>query len=210
MIGYRIQRTDLVFGCETKRLDGDGYYYIAWNGPAGHSSTQGPAWRHDSDCLPQGCAGSGDCAFRPTGDSGACAQGRGGTAMTVQFRGKSSPQMGVMLLIVAAGYAMRRFHWIDKSADGAFSQIIVRMTAPALVFYGVVANREQLLSGSFAAGGVGGWCHCVDCRLARGVGVSREKNFTRSTAPCCASPPCSGMSLFWAFPFVMDCLVRKA
>ena len=57
-------------------------------------------------------------------------------------------QMGVMLLIVAAGYAMRRFNWVDASADGAFSQIIVRMTAPALVFYGILANREQLFSGS--------------------------------------------------------------
>lgn len=67
--------------------------------------------------------------------------------MTVNFT-EVVTQMGVMLLIVAAGYAMRRFHWTDKSADGAFSQIIVRMTAPALVFYGVVGNREQLLSGN--------------------------------------------------------------
>mgnify|MGYP001810090178 CR=1 FL=1 len=57
-------------------------------------------------------------------------------------------QMGVMLLIVAAGYLARRFSWLDPAADGAFSQIIVRMTAPCLVFYGIVGNREKLLSGS--------------------------------------------------------------
>jgi transcriptional regulator with XRE-family HTH domain len=32
MIGYRIQRTDVVFGVETRRMDGDGFYFIAWNG----------------------------------------------------------------------------------------------------------------------------------------------------------------------------------
>ncbi len=57
-------------------------------------------------------------------------------------------QMGVMLLIVAAGYLSRRYRWLDPAADGAFSQIIVRMTAPCLVFYGIIGNREKLLSGS--------------------------------------------------------------
>lgn len=32
MIGYRIQRTDLVFGYETKVMGADGFYYLAWNG----------------------------------------------------------------------------------------------------------------------------------------------------------------------------------
>ena len=67
--------------------------------------------------------------------------------MTISF-GEVVTQMGVMLQIVAAGYAMRRFHWIDAAADGAFSQIIVRMTAPCLVFYGILANREELFSSS--------------------------------------------------------------
>lgn len=57
-------------------------------------------------------------------------------------------QMGVMLLIVAAGYLSRRFRWLEPAADSAFSQIIVRMTAPCLVFYGIIGNREKLLSGS--------------------------------------------------------------
>ena len=57
-------------------------------------------------------------------------------------------QMAVMLFIVAAGYAARRFHWLDGSADAVFSQTVVRITAPCLVFYGVLGNRERLFSGS--------------------------------------------------------------
>jgi len=67
--------------------------------------------------------------------------------MTVDLS-ELAAQMGVMLLIVAAGYLARRFNWLDPAADGAFSQIIVRMTAPCLVFYGIIGNREKLLSGS--------------------------------------------------------------
>lgn len=32
MIGYRIQRTDLVFGVQTPVLTEDGYYFLEWNG----------------------------------------------------------------------------------------------------------------------------------------------------------------------------------
>jgi predicted permease len=128
--------------------------------------------------------------------------------MTVNFT-EVVTQMGVMLLIVAAGYAMRRFHWTDKSADGAFSQIIVRMTAPALVFYGVVGNREQLLSGNLPQVVLAVGVTVLIAGLLAGL-VFRERSCMRNTAPCCASPPCSGMSHFWAFPFVMGCSARKA
>lgn len=67
--------------------------------------------------------------------------------MTIDF-GEVVTQMAVMLLIVATGYAMRRFHWLDEKADAVFSQMIVRMTAPCLVFYGIVSNRDRLWSGS--------------------------------------------------------------
>ena len=32
MIGYRMQRTDLVFGVQTPVLTADGYYFLEWNG----------------------------------------------------------------------------------------------------------------------------------------------------------------------------------
>lgn len=67
--------------------------------------------------------------------------------MTIDFR-EVVIQMAVMLGIVLAGYAARRFHWLDPAAETVFSQTIVRITAPCLVFYGVLGNRDRLFSGS--------------------------------------------------------------
>ncbi len=67
--------------------------------------------------------------------------------MTIDFGGVVI-QMAVMLLIVLAGYAARRFRWLDSAAEVVFSQTIVRITAPCLVFYGVMGNRDRLFSGS--------------------------------------------------------------
>ena len=98
--------------------------------------------------------------------------------MTISFDAVVT-QMGVMLLIVAAGYAMRRFGWVDAAADSSFSQIIVRMTAPCLVFYGILANREELFSSSLpqvllAVGMTVLIAGLLSLLLFRGKGISAE------------------------------------
>jgi len=57
-------------------------------------------------------------------------------------------QMVVMLLIVSAGYAARRFQWLEPAADAVFSQTVVRLTAPCLVFYGILVSRDKLFTGN--------------------------------------------------------------
>ena len=67
--------------------------------------------------------------------------------MTIDFLGVVI-QMAVMLIIVLAGYAVQKFRWLDSAMEAVFSQTIVRVTAPCLVFYGVLGNRDRLFSGS--------------------------------------------------------------
>lgn len=67
--------------------------------------------------------------------------------MTIDFS-EVVVQMAVMLSIVLAGYAAQRFKWLGPTADTIFSQAIVRITAPCLVFYGVLGNRDRLFSSS--------------------------------------------------------------